>query len=52
MTFNVCKRKCKNNVGQMFSVESALVKKALLKWFDVKFRRQYEKNKSNRKIKI
>ena len=31
MAFEVSKRKCKNSVGQMFSIESALVKKTLLK---------------------
>ena len=31
MAFEVSKRKCKNSVGQMFSNESALVKKTLLK---------------------
>ena len=36
-------RKCKNSVGQMFSIESALVKKTLLKWFNAKFKRQFEK---------
>ena len=34
MAFEVSKRKCKNSVGQMFSIESALVKKTLLKWFN------------------
>ena len=29
MGFDVCKRKCKNSVGQMFSIESAMVKKTL-----------------------
>ena len=27
MAFEVSKRKCKNSVGHMFSIESALVKK-------------------------
>ena len=27
MAFEVAKRKCKNSLGQMFSIESALVKK-------------------------
>ena len=39
MAFEVSKRKCKNSVGQMFSIESALVKKTLLKWFNAKFKR-------------
>ena len=29
MGFDVCKRKCKNSVPQMFSIESAMVKKTL-----------------------
>ena len=33
--FKVTKRKCKNILGQMFSVECALVKKTLLKWFNM-----------------
>ena len=36
----VSKTKCKNSVGQMFSIESALVKKFLLKLFNAKFKRQ------------
>ena len=39
MAFEVSKRKCKNSVGQMFSIESALVKKTLLKWFNAKSKR-------------
>ena len=30
----VSKRKCKSNLGHMFSIESAMVKKTLLKWFN------------------
>ena len=36
MAFEVSKRRCKNSIGQMFSIESALVKKTLLKWFNQK----------------
>ena len=36
----VLKRKCKSSLGQMFSIESAMVKKTLLKWFNLKFKRQ------------
>ena len=43
MAFEVSKRKCKNSLGQFFSIESALVKKTLLKWFNMKFKRQFEK---------
>ena len=31
MAFELAKRKCKNSVGKMFSIERALVKKTLLK---------------------
>ena len=41
--FDVSKRKCKCSVGHMFSIESAMVKKTLLKWFNAKIRRQFEK---------
>ena len=43
MAFDVCKTKCNNSVGQMFSIESAMVKKTLLKWFNSKYRRRFEK---------
>ena len=43
MAFDVCKRKSKNTVGQMFSIESAIVKKTLLKRFNSKFRQRFEK---------
>ena len=39
----VSKRKCKSSLGQMFSIESAMVKKTLLKWFNLKFKRQFDK---------
>ena len=38
MAFDVSKRKYKNSVGQMFSIESAMVKKTLLKWLNIKIR--------------
>ena len=43
MAFEVSKRRCKNSIGQMFSIESALVKKTLLKWFNQNFKRQFHK---------
>ena len=43
MAFEVSKRRCKNSIGQMFSMESALVKKTLLNWFNQKFKRQLHK---------
>ena len=43
VAFEVSKRKSKNGLGQMFPIESALVKKTLLKWFNKKFKRQFEK---------
>ena len=48
----VSKRKCKNSLGQMFFVESAIVKKALLKWFNLKYKRQFEKISPIEKIKF
>ena len=32
-----------NSIGEMFPTEIALVKKALLKWFNQKFNRQFDK---------
>ena len=37
IAFEVSRRKIKNSLGQMFSIESALLKKTLLKWFNVKY---------------
>ena len=41
MSFEVVKRKCKNSVGKMFSIESALVKKTLSKWFNKKVKQKF-----------
>ena len=43
MAFEVTKRRCKNSIGQMFSIESVLVKKTLLKCFNEKFKQQFDK---------
>ena len=43
MAFEVSKRKCKNSIGKMFSIESTLVKRTLLKRFNQKFKQQFEK---------
>ena len=43
IAIDVSKRKCKNTMGQMFCIECALVKKALLDWFNKKYRTQYLK---------
>ena len=43
MAFEVSKRKCKNSVDKMFSIESALVKRTLLKWFNQKVKQQFDK---------
>ena len=51
MAFAVAKRRCKNSVGQMLSIESALVKKILLKWFNQKFQRQFNKINSTKKLR-
>ena len=41
MAFDVFKRKCKNSMRQIFCIESALVKKTILKWFNKKFKQQF-----------
>ena len=51
MAFEVAKRRCKNSIGQMFSIESTLVKKILLKWFNQKFQRQFNKINSTKKLR-
>lgn len=43
MAFEMAKRRCKNSIEKMFSIESALVKKTLLRWFNQKFKRQFDK---------
>ena len=52
MAFEVSKRKCKNTVGQMFSIESALVKKTLLKWLNAKFKQQFDKINPIQKLRF
>ena len=37
----VSRRKCKNALGQMFSVETALIKSTLLEWFNKKIKSQH-----------
>ena len=37
----VSKKKCKSSLARLFSVESALLKKTLLKWFNSKFKRRF-----------
>ena len=37
----VNRRKCKNTLGQMFSVEIALIKSTLLEWFNKKNKSQH-----------
>ena len=41
IAIDVSKRKCKNTMDQMFCIESSLVKKTLLDWFNKKYRTQY-----------
>ena len=36
----VSRKKCKNAVSQMFSIESALIKNTLLSWFNKKIKSQ------------
>ena len=52
VAFEVTKRKCKNILGQMFSIECALVTKPLLKWFNMKFKRQFEKLNPFKKMRF
>ena len=51
MAFEVTKRRCKKSIGQMFSIECALVKKTLLKWFNQKFKRQFDKINPVKKLR-
>ena len=51
MAVEVSKRRCKNRIGQMFSIESALIKKTLLKWFNQKFKRQFNKINPIKKLR-
>ena len=51
MAFEVAKRRCKNSIGQMFSIESALVKRILLKWFNQKFKRKFGKINPIKKLR-
>ena len=48
----VSKRQCRNSLGQMFSVERALVKKTLLKWFNVKFKQTFATIKPIAKLRF
>ena len=48
----VSKRQCKNSLGQMFSVEGALVKKTLLKSFNAKFKQTFTEIKPIVKIRF
>ena len=41
MAHEVSRRKFKNALGQMFTIEIALLKKALLEWFNKKIKSQY-----------
>ena len=43
IAFDVSKRKCKNTMGQMFCIESALVKKTLIRWFNTKCKQKFVK---------
>ena len=43
MGFEVSERECINSTGKNFFIESALVKKTLLKWFNHKFKQKFDK---------
>ena len=51
MVFEFSKRKHENSIGKMFSIESALVKKTLLKWFIKKFKQQFDKINPMKKLR-
>ena len=51
MAFEAVKRRCKNSIGEMFSIESALAKKSLLRWFNQKFKRQFDKINPIKKLR-
>ena len=51
MAFEVSKRRWKNSIGQMFSIESALVKTTFLRWFNQKFKRKFDKINSLQKFR-
>ena len=51
MVLEVEKRRCKNSIGQMFSIKSALVKKTLLKWFNQKCKGQFDKMNPIKKLR-
>ena len=52
MALEVSKRRCKNNMEQIFSIESAFVKITLLRWFNKKFKISVWQNQFISKIKI
>ena len=54
----VSQRKCKNSLGQMFTIETTLIKKTLAEWFNKEIKSQHleldllEKKQSERKQPI
>ena len=52
MAFDNCETKCKNSVGQMFSIESVMVRKTQLKCFNSKYRRRFEKLNPIQKLRF
>ena len=40
-TLEVSRKKCKNAIAQMFSIELCLVKKTILAWFNQKIKSQH-----------
>ena len=51
MAFEVVKRRFKNSIGQMFSIKIALVKKFFLRWFNQKFKPQFDKTNPIKKLR-
>ena len=50
IAFDVAKIRCKNTMGQMFCIETALVKKTLLNWFNKKYRPKFNQISPIQKI--
>ena len=51
IAFDVGKRKCKKTIGQMICIKNALVKKTLFKWFNKKYRPEFNQISPIQKIK-
>ena len=52
IAFDVGKRKCKKTIGQIICIKKALVKKTLLKWFNKKYRPQFNQISAIQKLGV